>query len=99
MWPLKMNAGDVISINYEDLNLPPSFLAFKPILFKNGELYCCLLGPNPHEGIFGFGRSVDSAISFWELEFKKRLISNPKKDQTAQFIAYKIRTFKKSVSS
>src|ERR1700676_2936867 len=89
MWPLKMNPEDVVEINYEEPDFPPSFLAFKPIIFKSDHLYCCLLGPNPQEGIFGFGYTVASAISQWNQEFKRRLINRPIKDPIAQFVAYK----------
>jgi hypothetical protein len=95
MWSIKMNPNDLVAINYEESGFPSSFLAFKPLVFRDGQIYCCLLGPNPQEGIFGFGNSVDYAISNWDLEFKKRLIKNPKKDPTVQFIAYKIRMYKR----
>jgi hypothetical protein len=96
MWPIILNPENVIEINYQKPDFPASFLAFKPILFKTGQLYCCLLGPNLQEGIFGMGYTVDSAITQWNLEFKRRLIlKNSKKDTTAQFVAHKIRMQKK----
>jgi hypothetical protein len=94
MWTLDLNPEDILEINYEDLNFPRSFLAFKPILFKSGGIYCCLLGPSQQEGIFGFGKTVGSAICVWDLEFKKRLMSHSKNDAIAQFVSYKIRMFK-----
>src|SRR5450432_286815 len=95
MWSLKLNPEDIIAISYEDLNLPVSFNAFRPILFKDGDMFCCLLGPNLQEGIFSFGITVNSAIALWDLAFKKRLLKNSKKDPTARFIAYKINMSRK----
>src|SRR5450432_4036768 len=95
MWSIMVNPYDLVTINYTDSGLPSSFLAFKPLVFRDGHMYCCLLGPNSKEGIFGFGETLASAIYCWDLEFKKRLIKNPTRDPTAQFIANKIRMYKK----
>jgi hypothetical protein len=32
-------------------------------LFKDGDKWCCLMGPNIQEGIAGFGATQDEAIS------------------------------------
>jgi|SRR5450432_431494 len=93
MWILNLNPDEIIEINYNELNFPPSFLVFKPIVFKNNGIYFCLLGPDLLKGIFGFGNSINSAISLWDLELKKRLL-NPKKDPIAQFVSSKIRMYK-----
>ena len=93
MWVLHLNPDEIIDINYNELILPPSFLAFKPIVFKNNGIYFCLLGPDLVEGIFGFGNTANSAIKLWDLEFKKRLLK-PKNDRIAQFVSNKIRLFK-----
>jgi hypothetical protein len=92
MWPLEMIPEDIIEINYSGSDFPSSFRAFKPILFKSGQLYCCLLGPNMLEGIFAMGFTVDAVISQWNVEFKKRLIEEDSKDDpTTRFVSYKIK--------
>ncbi len=95
MWEIKIDETALVSVNYEEIDLPASFRAFKPILFKEENIYCCLLGPNPKEGIFGFGQTAVAAMSHWDLEFKKRLLIHTKKDTVAHFLLYKINSFKK----
>ena len=37
MWSIKMNPNDLVAINYEESGFPSSFLAFKPLVFRDGR--------------------------------------------------------------
>ena len=90
MWQLELNQDHVVKLNYEDDNLPPFTKEFKPILFKENDMFCCLLGPDPKHGIFGYGRTILSAVRDWEMHFKNRLYHHEKNDAVAKFIWFKI---------
>ena len=95
MWQVSLSQEALITVNYEDTDLPLSLREFKPILFKEKEIYFCLLGPDPQEGIFGFGRTITDAIRNWDLDFKNRLYYHSEEDRTAKFVLYKINILKK----
>lgn len=41
------------------------FATIKPKLYKDGNMWCCLLGENIMEGIVGFGETPYKAIKNW----------------------------------
>jgi len=51
----------VESVNIQrNEQLRPSVL-FKPRVFKDGDMWCCLLGENLMEGVVAFGKTPDEA--------------------------------------
>jgi hypothetical protein len=57
-----------------------------PVLFSEGDNYCCLLGPNPQEGIMGCGDTPVSAIADWENRLKEHLSTAGNDDQIVQHV-------------
>jgi hypothetical protein len=73
MTQMQVDERNIISFNYSDIYLPESVRALKPTLFKVGDLFCCLLGPNPKSGIFGCGNTMRAAVYSWNLHFQEQL--------------------------
>src|SRR5450755_1861194 len=92
MWLIQLKPENLVPANYEDINFPPAFRAFKPIIFKESQLFCCLLGPNTRQGIYGFGQTPKDALTQWDEEFKKRVKTHEKSDKTARFVIHKIKS-------
>ena len=45
----------------------------KPVIYNDGDAYCCVSGPNAVEGIFGCGDSPADALKDWEKSYQKVL--------------------------
>lgn len=60
-----------MEIDYEDPALPQSVRTLKPILYReDAESYCCILGPDPEQGIFGCGPTLEAALKSWDDAFQ-----------------------------
>ncbi len=75
-----------IDIDYEDWPLTSATQKLQPIVFKEGDSFCCLLGPDPIEGIFGCGSSAYEAVTDWEQHLHDRMASASPGDKTAEFV-------------
>ena len=73
MTQMQIDQRNVIPLNYNDIIHPKSVRVMKPTLFKVGELFCCLLGPDPKSGIFGTGNTMRAAVWSWNLHFHEQL--------------------------
>jgi len=79
-----------VSINFDDESLHPAVKTLQPLLFTDGNGFCCLLGPDFTAGVMGCGATADAAVKNWEANLHKR-ISNPgKEDVVATFILDKL---------
>ena len=63
------NTWNLISIDYNSGDVPASVKQYRPILYKDGNEFCCLLGPDPQNGIFGGGGSIQEAIVDWDRHY------------------------------
>lgn len=63
----------VVPINYDDENNSRFIKRLRPVVFRQGRDYCCLLGSNPEQGIVGRGNTADKAIADWEQQMMHRL--------------------------
>jgi hypothetical protein len=93
MEQMKIGRKAKIDLNYDDPNLPAAVHQFKPVLFREGESFCMLLGPDPQEGIFGCGDSVDVAISDWDRHFNEEIDNPTEGNETTRFILDNLNTF------
>ncbi len=62
-----------IEIDYADVGYPAKARKLKPHVFKDGNAYCCIYGPDPQVGIFGCGDTPLEAIEDWEADLEKRI--------------------------
>ncbi len=97
MKQMNIDENLVVNIDYTDSALSAIVRQFKPVLFKDGELICCLLGPDRDQGIFGCGSTEDEAIKNWEDAFRERFESNNEEDEVAAYIKDTLAISKKDV--
>jgi len=57
-----------------------------PLVYVNGNTYCCLLGPDPQAGIFGTRATVMDAFQDFDGHFKERLSHPITGDPVSDFI-------------
>jgi len=74
---------DVISIDFENESLPAPFRNLRPVLYKDGEQFCCILGPDRNQGIFACATTQAEAISDWTHQFRERMIDVSEEDEFA----------------
>jgi hypothetical protein len=86
MEQMKMDGLEVIEMNYESPGLPETVRKLKPAVYKDGQSFCCLLGPDPQQGVFGCGKTASEALSDWDLHVKDRAVDHPFGDEIAEFI-------------
>ena len=73
-----------VDINFESKELPEAARVLMPLVFRDGDSYCCVLGPDPHEGVFGSGKTPMNALKDWDRNLQKRKkIQNPEYWSTA----------------
>jgi hypothetical protein len=54
-------------------DLPESVRLLRPVLWQEGDHYCCLLGADRQTGVFGTGKSPESAMLDWDRHLSERL--------------------------
>lgn len=52
---------------------PASIKKLKPVIFKDFNVWCCLYGPNVHDGIFGYGKTPKEAFEDFDNDYKRFL--------------------------
>lgn len=75
-----------ISLDYNSGDIPESVKKLKPILFHEGDAFCCLLGSDPQEGIFGCGQTEKEALEDWDNKAKERVKAMEPNDTVVQNI-------------
>src|SRR3954468_17574205 len=76
-----------VTVNFDDPVLPASIKTFRPLVYQEGEAVCCVLGPDPQEGIFGCGTTVDEAMRDWDEHLQDRIQYHKEDDEVARFIS------------
>ena len=71
----------IVDLDYNASNIPSTVTEFKPVVFHDGDAYCCMLGSNPQEGVFGCGCSPQEAMEDWAKHFDERLEKPYENDQ------------------
>jgi hypothetical protein len=54
MKQLELPDGMKVSVDFEQENLPSSARILKPLVYRDGDSICVVLGPDPTEGVFGW---------------------------------------------
>ena len=86
MKQLKVPKEIEITIDFSDPGLPASVSLFHPVMFQEGNSFCCLLGPDTTQGIFGCGFTQQEAIEEWDAVLQERINSSDENDSVLQYI-------------
>ena len=86
-----------VPFDYTDDQLPEIVRLLRPLLYQDGELICCILGPDPQDGVFGTGMTPEEAISDWQKNLKDRLDHHAEDDEVAEYVIDSIKSSKNNV--
>lgn len=86
MQQMNIDKSKVVPIDFESEDLPLPVRQFKPALYKEGELFCCILGPDPETGVYACGATEDGAINKWIAALNERMKNQNPDDKVALYI-------------
>jgi hypothetical protein len=86
MEQMKIDPRSRIEIDYNDWPLTTATQKLQPVVFKEGDSFYCLLGPDPIEGIFGCGTTAYEAVTDSEQQLHDRLASDKPDDRVASYV-------------
>ena len=75
-----------VDINFCEEVLPKSARALQPLVWKDGDSFCCLLGPDPGVGVFGCGNTPLLAIVDWDVHLTNRLAEPVENDEVVEYV-------------
>jgi hypothetical protein len=93
MEQMQIDEAAKISMDYEHDELPESVKQFKPVLFKEGNAFCVVLGPDPQAGIFGCGDTKEQALQDWNNHFLNEIDNPTEGNETTRYILDNLNTF------
>ena len=64
----------------------PNVQLLKPEVFKDGDSYCCVLGPDPAAGILGRGPTPEAAIRDWDNNLEEFIADPDENDPVAEYV-------------
>lgn len=67
----RINPGDIIEIDYSQYDIAAQKM--QPTVYKDGDSFSCLSGPDPETGIFGSGDTPAAAIDNWKSALDNKL--------------------------
>lgn len=77
---------EVIELDYKNQTHPRSIELFHPVVFRDGNTYCVLLGPNRETGVFGSGKTQEEAVIDWELQLREKINAEESDDEVGSYI-------------
>lgn len=75
-----------VEVDFTQEVLPKSARKLQPLVWKEGDSFCCLLGPEPQTGIFGRGETPLLAIVDWDTHLTTRLAQATEEDEVVQYV-------------
>lgn len=97
MEELKVKATQKISFDFSRFRLPQYVAEFKPLLYREGDQYCALFGPDIEAGIFGCGNTPEDALIDWNDHLREKLRSPDFNDPVIQYITDMISIINRNV--
>jgi hypothetical protein len=77
---------DPAAIVEAELDGPAELL--KPVVFKEGNGFCALLGHDPETGVFGCGETAELAVTDWNERLKIHLAEHGEDDYIVQYVRH-----------
>ena len=69
-----------IKIDYSKQELPGSVKNFLPDVYRDGDLYYCILGADTQSAIIGAGKNIDEAMANWDKVYCRKKSKNAGRD-------------------
>jgi hypothetical protein len=86
MEQMKADGLDTVVVDFDDESFPENVRVLRPLVWHDATSYCVLLGPDPHNGVFGSGETVAAALEDWNWKVQERMLRPEADDEIAQFI-------------
>jgi hypothetical protein len=97
MKQMQIDPEKVVDIDFTTKETNRTLKTLQPIVFKEGESYCCHLGEDHTHGILGCGNSPEEAIKEWEQNLQKRMDHHDENDELAEYVIDSLRITKDDV--
>jgi hypothetical protein len=81
MKQMKINSDSIIDIEFDGVAK-----LLNPIVFKEGNSYCCILGADPQIGVFGCGDTPQDAVNDWDNNLKEHLSKSDSDDEVVAYV-------------
>jgi hypothetical protein len=75
-----------VKVDFELSDFPRTVKVIKPLVFKEGNAFCCAIGLDPHTGVFGYGTTAKMAIDDWDAKLMDRLATAQEDDKLALWV-------------
>jgi hypothetical protein len=75
-----------VNVDITDPKIPASVKQLRPVLFREGDAYCCVLGPDPEAGVFGSGKSTNETLQDWDRSLQMLKKSGKDADEVLKYI-------------
>jgi len=95
MKQMKIDPAYKVDIDFTAPGTKASLKTLQPVVFKEGNAFCCLLGEDPTVGIFGCGDTAFEAINDWEISLQKRIDHHEENDELANYVIDSLKQYKK----
>ena len=87
----------IVSFEFSRFRLPQYVNEFKPLLFKNGEIYFAVLGSDLKNGICGKGETPEDALMDWNDQLRE-VLRGPDLDNPAiRYVLETINALKREI--
>jgi len=97
MEQMNVSEEQKVGFDFSRFRLPRYVGEFQPLLFKEGDSYCAVLGPNPQSGIFGCGATPEDALVDWNDHLLEGLRHPDLNDPVMRYVIETINTKKQDV--
>jgi hypothetical protein len=97
MKQMQIDPESKVDIDFTTPDTDRTLKTLQPVVYKNGDSFCCLLGEDPTQGIFGCGGSPQEAIDDWKVKLQKRMDQHDEDDELAEFVIDSLKISKDDV--
>lgn len=97
MKQMEIDEDKKVEVNFDADNLSMEMRELRPVVFRKGDAYCCLFGPDPQKGVFGFGCTADEALANWQHNLSERMLSASEDDEFAWYVHNALRASNEKV--
>jgi hypothetical protein len=97
MEQMNVSEEQKIGFDFSRFRLPQYVNQLHPLLFKDGNTYCAVLGPDLMSGIYGCGDTPEDALIDWNDHLRERLRHPDAGDPVIQFVIKALDTQKTEI--
>lgn len=76
----------LVDMDFTAADVDRTLKTLQPVVYRDGEQFCCHLGPDMDQGILGKGDTPEAAIDDWKAALKQRVQSAGEDDELANFV-------------